>query len=353
MLNPLSQMRFPAQYAEVLESLVIRRNVDPARLYAEGGLSRADLESPGATLDGAQLQRMLRFCQTVADPERPLSAQLLEHFPVTAHGALGLLVLTSPNLERALDAALKYYPVVVPACEITRQDWGSQINLVFKATHDFGDMAATLMEITLGAFNSIREYITSDIPRLEIHLSHENRFPLERYDTFADPERLHFNQPCNKLVIPRHYLSAPLTTSNRLTMQQFEQQLERQIRELGETKVFTSRVRQRVMQALRAGRSLTIDEIAASLNLSERTLSRRLHEEGSVYKDLVNELRVDYAEFLLMHSRKTIGQIALATGFANDSSLSRAFRRRKGITPTELRQRMTSRNADAGMAPKA
>lgn len=340
MTDSLSRFKFPAQYVEVFESLVTERGIPASLFYERCQLNRQQLEAPGAAIDGEHLRQMLRVCGELADPDRPLSAQLLEHFPLTAHGTLGVVVLTSPNLQAALNAALRFYPVVVPAYEISREEMGDQLHLVFRPLCDFGEVSETLTETVLGAFNSIRRYVRPDIPLLAIHLSHEARFPLEAYSTFSEPDRIFFGQPCNKIVIPRKYLQLSLTTSNRATMQQFERQLERQIRELGQEPAFTRQVQSLVEQLLRAGKSLNVDEVAAQLNLSTRTLSRRLHEEGNTFKELVTEARIDYAEFLLLNSQKSVSQIGYATGFTNDSSFSRAFRKTKGISPTELRRRI-------------
>jgi len=342
MSDPLTLFRFPAQYVEVFEALVVGRGFPAEHLYERCQLNKLELEIPGATIDGQQLKQLLLVCEELADPARPLSAQLLEHFPMTAHGTLGVVVLTSPNLQAALNAALKFYPVVVPAYEISQVEMGNELHLIFRPRCDFGAVSETLTETVLGAFNSIRRYIRPDIPLLAIHLIHEARFPASAYSTFSDPDRILFGQPCNKIVIPRKYLKLPLTTSNRATMQQFEQQLERQIQELQQEPAFTRQIRSMLEQLLRAGKSLQIDDVAAQLNTSARTLSRRLNEEGHTFKDLVNEARINYAEFLLLNSQKTVGQIGYAAGFTNDSSFSRAFRKRKGISPTELRRRLQS-----------
>ena len=339
MTDPLSRFKFPAQYVEVFEALVVGRGFPAELLYERCQLNKQALEASSATIDGEQLKQMLLVCEELADPDLPLSAQLLEHFPMTAHGTLGVVVLTSPNLQAALNAALRFYPVVVPAYEISQEEMGDQLHLIFRPLCDFGAASETLTETVLGAFNSIRRYIRPDIPLLAIHLTHEARFPASAYRAFSEPESIYFGQPCNKIVIPRKYLQLSLTTSNRATMQQFEQQLERQIRDLQHEPAFTRQIQSLIEQLLRTGRSLQIDDVAAQLNVSARTLSRRLHEEGNTFKELVHEARINYAEFLLLNSSKTVSQVGYAAGFTNDSAFSRAFRKTKGISPTELRRR--------------
>lgn len=334
----LSHLGFPAQYLEVFGAFLRERGIRPEKAFRECGLGAGLVSEPGAAISGDQLLRMLRLCREAADPARPLSAQLLEHFPVTAHGTLGIVVLTSPNLDAALEAALRFYPLVMPAYDIRREEMGDRVHLVVRPLYDLGEASADLTETILGAFNSIRRYVNPGTRLLEIHLPHARRFPLDAYASFADPEMIQFDRPCAQIVIPKRHLSFSLTTSNRPTMEQFRQQLERQAARIADTETCRSRVRRKLAQALRANRSIRVEEVAAALNLSTRTLARRLQEESVTFKALANEARIDYAEFLLLNSGRPISQVAYAAGFTNESSFARAFRKRRGVSPSTLRR---------------
>lgn len=339
MVKCLSELRFPVQYVEVFAAFLREQGQELTHYFSRCGLSDTALAAPGAMIDGTQLREILRVCREVASPERPLSAQLLEHFPVTAHGTLGIVIMTSPNLEAALEAALRFYPVVMPSYEIRREEMGDQVHLVFRPLCDMGDVADDLTETILGAFNSIRRYVSPSTRLLEIHLRHRARFDPDAYASFADPDSIHFGQPCNKIVIPKRHLRFSLITSNRATMEQFRGQLEQQIARLRGPGSYRGKVRERLDEALRGGRSLQVEDMAATLNMSSRTLGRRLQSEGVSFKQLANEARIDYAEFLLLNSSRPVSQVAYAAGFTNDSSFARAFRRRKGVTPTDMRRK--------------
>lgn len=338
MAQTLDQLKVPAQYLEVFGAFLNERGRRLEDYLATCGLDPHLLKEPGGTMSGEQMCAVMRVCQRFADPALPLSVQLLSHFPVTAHGTLGIVVMTSPNLEAALEAALHFYPLVMPAFEIRREDLGDQVHLVARPLYDLGDVADDLMETLLGAFNSIRRYVNPGIRLLEIHLRHPRRFPAEAYAAFADPDAIFFDQPCDKIVIPKRHLRYPLSTSNRATMEQFRSQLEQQAARLTDNRPFSHQVREALVKALRQHRQLQVHEMAESFNLSQRTLGRRLSAEGSSFKQLAYEARIDYAEFLLLNSQRPISQIAHAAGFTNDSSFSRAFRKLRGCSPRELRQ---------------
>lgn len=93
-------------------------------------------------------------------------------------------------------------------------------------------------------------------------------------------------------------------------------------------------VRSRLRDLMRQGH-LDAGHVARSLGLSERTLHRRLGESGQRYQQVVDAFRAAEAERLLLKGNHTLAQIALLLGFADQTAWNRAFRRQKGMSPTE------------------
>jgi AraC-like DNA-binding protein len=75
-------------------------------------------------------------------------------------------------------------------------------------------------------------------------------------------------------------------------------------------------------------------EIARELNLSARTLRRRLEEEGTSFRALLDEVREALAEELLTMGAVPVEDVAVRLGYAEASSFIHAFKRWKGVTPT-------------------
>ena len=80
------------------------------------------------------------------------------------------------------------------------------------------------------------------------------------------------------------------------------------------------------------------DTLAALLHMSSRTLHRQLLEEGVSLQALKDEVRREQAMDQLRRSSRPIKQVALAVGFRNEKSFSRAFRGWTGSTPGEFRR---------------
>ncbi len=331
-------LQFPAQYIEIVETFLRIRGCDVDACLADIGVDAAQMLA-AERMDQAVFQRLLQLCHDVAAPERPASVQLLEHFPVTAHGLFGIVIMTSPTLETALASALRFYPVVMPAYEILREDIADQVHVIFRRKLDIGPVNDMLAELILGSFNSIRRYVENDIGLFEMHFLHQSRYAKVDYESICDPQKLHFGADADKLIIPKKHLSYALTTGSKTTTAQFTDELERQARALGAGQTASQKVRDWVRRRLREGKAFTVNDAASALAMSSRTLSRYLGQEDTSYKSIVDDERLDYSEFLVLQSQRPLSHIAHMSGFINESSFSRAYRRKKGLSPSEARKR--------------
>ncbi len=88
-----------------------------------------------------------------------------------------------------------------------------------------------------------------------------------------------------------------------------------------------------------ARQTLHIDEIAAALKTSKRTLQRRFDQTlGRSLTDEINRLRTEQIQRVLIDSDLSIAKIAATYGFGSASQFTQFFKRQTGISPTEYRQ---------------
>ncbi|MEP4766667.1 MAG: AraC family transcriptional regulator ligand-binding domain-containing protein [Roseibium sp.] len=80
-----------------------------------------------------------------------------------------------------------------------------------------------------------------------------------------------------------------------------------------------------------------LGEVAASVGLGSRTLQRRIADRGKTYQTLVDEARSELAQKLLSRPRYSLAEVAFMTGFSEQSSFTRAFKRWNGQTPKSFR----------------
>ena len=104
---------------------------------------------------------------------------------------------------------------------------------------------------------------------------------------------------------------------------------------------FLNKVREAVLQQLPGGLP-KVDEVAASLELSGRTLQRRLQERNLRFQQVLDEVRSELALQLIRDETLALNDVADYLGFNDQSALQHAFRRWQGITPGQYRRRVRS-----------
>lgn len=99
---------------------------------------------------------------------------------------------------------------------------------------------------------------------------------------------------------------------------------------------FTVKVRQAVAKILSKGDPHR-EQIAEMLCVSERTLQRRLSEEGTSFAEIVDAHRRERAEQLLAQGRLSVSEMAFELGFSDPSNFYRACKRWFGLSPASFR----------------
>ncbi|MFD5389744.1 helix-turn-helix transcriptional regulator, partial [Streptomyces sp. NPDC127074] len=86
--------------------------------------------------------------------------------------------------------------------------------------------------------------------------------------------------------------------------------------------------------------SLSVTTVCRSFAISPRLLHRLFEEEDRTFADTVRSMRLERCARVLTDPRETatITEIAARHGYTDPASFSRAFRRRFGISPTEMRE---------------
>ncbi len=72
--------------------------------------------------------------------------------------------------------------------------------------------------------------------------------------------------------------------------------------------------------------------------MSERSLQRKLRDEGRSFRKLLNDARIKMAENYLLNSRLSLTEIGYLTGFSDYSHFSKEFKRYSGTNPSKYRK---------------
>lgn len=150
-------------------------------------------------------------------------------------------------------------------------------------------------------------------------------------------DNLLFDQPTSCLYLDRASLDYALIRLDANWVQALAQPIRYLFEDNNNSNDFIVAVRKTLLRLLPSG-DMNIDKAAEALNISRRTLQRRLAEQGTQFLQVLQELRAELAIQYLGDERLSITDIAFLLGYMDQSSFSGAFRSWHGQSPRDFRK---------------
>jgi AraC-like DNA-binding protein len=168
---------------------------------------------------------------------------------------------------------------------------------------------------------------------IEVRLARSRPADPRQYpQLFGAPVR--FDAPLSMLVFERRWLDSPVTGADSVLLAVLDDMS-------AAAPGLPPRLIDRVRRVLRSGVLTGRDDsasVAGLFTMSERTLRRRLADEGSTFHTLVAETRLTVARQLLESTRMPVSEVAAALHYGDVTAFSRAFRSWTGMPPSAWRQ---------------
>ncbi len=172
--------------------------------------------------------------------------------------------------------------------------------------------------------------------------------PIAVYLEYPRPERfmeyekqfncmVKFSQPYNAIIIDKQLMQQKIITSNYTLLQILVRYAHKQLEEIEQRSNFSSKVRHSILNMIKP-QFPTIEQVAKNLNMSVRTLQRKLKGENYTFKKLLEELKQKLALDYLTNPKLTIKEIAYLLDYADSSTFIRTFKRWKGVSPSVYRR---------------
>jgi len=328
-----SKPAIPAAYALHLLELVARWEISPDQLLAGSGHSQEKLAAPGAFLSIAELEDLFARARRLTG-EDGLGIYLGMQIPVSAHGYLGFAAMTAKNIREALEMATRYVPIRTTALALNLEVEKEEARLVLEEHADLGGAREAVVLALLTGIAQIGSSLTGKPLRGRAEVV----FPEPPY--YRRLARLltgpvHFARRRNCLVFSSSLLDLPLVLHDPVAQRLAREQCEQELARYGSGGQLLLRVRGALARDDGGVRGL--EEVAAELHVSPRTLKRKLAACGTSYSELLDEMRQSRAVRLLRADRLSVDEIADRLGYSDAANFARAFRRWTGTTPGAFR----------------
>jgi len=252
-------------------------------------------------------------------------------------GSVGVAASSAPTLRAGLQVVESFARVHAQHSKINVEATLQGLRVVLEWETELGDVERFYAESGLLWLQNYAELITGRV----IHdARYQLGFPPPSYaDDYAKYFRGHvsFNHRVTSSELPTHCLDTPSPYYNRDLWQRFQLSLEENLRALSRSDV---RSYSHYVRTLLQSSELplpTLQSMAQTLHISERTLNRRLQNEGMCFRDLRAEVLAGWARRYLTETNDSVESVAASLGFVEASNFRRAFKAWEGCSPNQFR----------------
>jgi len=264
-----------------------------------------------------------------------------ENMNLAAAGLIAQISQTSKTVKQALEYCCQFANLGCSALPMQLIEESSTYKLTMTPQRLWQEQSPLAVRHTaegMLAF-TIREFHAL---LLQQHFPQQIHLPWKRPTNTSELERvlsclIKFEQNDIAVFFEKEHIESKIVTSDynllRILVAHAEEKSAQLAQELG----FAAQVKQSVIALVKPAFP-TIDQVAGHLNLSPRTLQRKLQDEGATYKRLLDDLRMEFAVGYLKRPELSIGEIAYLLNYADTSSFTRSFKRRTGKSPKDYRQ---------------
>jgi AraC-like DNA-binding protein len=320
--------------AAALES-VRARGLDADALLKDVGLSPGLLHSPQARVSAKHYGALWRLVALTLDDEffgQDSRRMKSGSFAMICHSVLGCKTLGS-----AMDRTLRFYALILDDIRGELNRAGSEASITLH--QDTVPQRVFAHETLLMLLHGVACWLVG------------RRIPIKRAQ-FSYPEpaysaeyrlmystNLGFEAPHTAIVFDAALLALPIVQNERTVKDFLRNAPENILLKYKNGSSLGARIRRRLRQTL-PGELPEFEELAAEMSMTPATLRRRLHEEGTFYQSIKDQLRRDLAIGYLSHSKRSAMDIGLELGFSERSAFHRAFKKWTGASPGEFRRRL-------------
>ena len=287
-------------------------------------------------ITGRQQLRVLDNAQYMtATPEFGL--RLGRQLQPSAHGAIGYLALSSPDLITSLESLRDFLPVRIPFVQLelsSDQDWlYCRLTIKLEANADeqrilqecFAMVIQSLVESVLG-----REVSNARIELAHVRPGYHRLYPQYLHSPVA------FGRSHNIYRLPAKLARQPNASGDPESYALAHNLCRKLMEQVPKSALYTADRVKHLLLSKTPG-TVTEAEVARAMFVSKRTLARRLEKEGDSYRGIRERLLSELAARHLRESDLTVESVATLLGYNDSAAFRKAFYRWYGQAPSEFR----------------
>lgn len=338
-LRLLEQTTVAQAYPLSFVNYAIQRGFHANQILENSRLTLAQLQVPNSRISAAQHGVIVMNLLALFQSEH-VAIDIGLQSSLTKAGMIGFGLMSCATLREAIELGIRFLPTKVPFYTIDTSEDAHLFTCHIREAMPLEPVRKFAIENFVievwRLFESLFDPTGNQREASGIELWFDWPEP-PYYAAFASSlPKCRFNAAGNQIRIPAKWLDLPLPTANTATAQMVIQQCEQELKALGLGDSFSDRVKN--LMICRDGQYPQLEDMAATLHMSVRTLKRKLQTEGRSFSTLLGEVIQRDACLLLETTRLNVDEVAQRVGYQDRANFTRAFKKLTGKTPSEHRE---------------
>lgn len=339
---PHKNAKIAALYAQGLVDYLRTRDIDAATL-----LPSADFESndgtnhQGETSLAQWIQLLDTASEVLNEPELPAVAGA--NLQPRHLGALGHVLMSCTDLQDAYTQLSRYIRLLgqIGQPELVVSD--STAHLIWHWPYPTPAPQSVALFMLAARVRFMRWLTDHHELKVDARFAGAAPGPLEDFERIFGGN-IRFGCDDNELIFPASFLSLKIVTADVEFLRQAQERAQSLLQGLDEEPRLIRQIKRVLMSRLASGR-LAIDDTAAALHMSSRTLQRRLKQQQMKYQTVLDQVRAECVASLIRDPAIPLAEIAFLLGYQDQSTFQTAYKRWFETSPGKARQELIGSGA--------
>ncbi|KZY29698.1 DNA-binding protein [Alcanivorax sp. HI0083] len=322
-------------YLRQVADQLIEMGVDVAPWLAAHDLSLADLDLADATVPWEVVRTLFLEAEAITG-EPALGLMVGERLRINNHGMMGYAAMNSGSVRQVVEILERFIPLRINLVMVSHQVDGKYLNLQIRELLPLGEVGPFLLGAVVVAVKNVLDFITlgnCQVAKASFAFS-ETYDPELVESLFRCPVR--YGQDWTGLSLPLDVVDQPLRTADPAAFEHAEKLCKRELHSLVSDASVSARVRRLMLAKQVNFPSLSVT--SRILNMTPRTLHRRLLDEGTSFQEILDGVRHALALEYLKSQNMSIQELAYTLGYGDTANFRRAFKRWTGLAPSAFRE---------------
>lgn len=332
-------MTFGARYIANIIQFAGQQGANQKDLSQLTNLTMNELNDETLRLDVSTYNAVLELA-LLQTKDKTFGLHIGEYLSLSAAGLIVQIAQSSETIRQAINFMIQFANLGCQALPFSLHENNNEIELritpsdlwLTQSPESVRHTVDGIVVFTIRELHTLTHQKFHPI-RIQFHYKQPNN--LNEYERiFKSP--IDFNHRYTSIFFNNRIFKEKVITSDFNLLKILVQHAELKLATIEQQSGFSTIVKQTILNLVKP-EFPTIEQVAANLNLSVRTLQRRLKSEQQTYKSIINDLKQQFAMDYIKNPQLTVSEIAYLLDYSEVSAFSRSFKRWTGQTPNQFR----------------